>query len=89
MLPCYQRRLESWIYVSLGWRVASLTQFAESNSYLLWTEIETMTMFPVAYDVVEGENAESWRWFIQLLQDDLCLKNDYGYTILSDQQMLS
>lgn len=43
-------------------------------------------MFPVAYAVVESENADSWRWFIELLRDDLSLGDGRGYTIISDQQ---
>lgn len=43
-------------------------------------------MFPVAYAVVEGENADSWRWFIDLLRDDLSLGDGHGYTFISDQQ---
>lgn len=46
-------------------------------------------MFPVAYAVVEGENADSLKWFVQILQTDLCLGNGYGYTIISDQQKVS
>lgn len=43
-------------------------------------------MYPVAYAVVESENADSWRWFIDLLRDDLSLGDGRGYTIISDQQ---
>lgn len=43
-------------------------------------------MFPVAYAVVESENADSWRWFIDLLRDDLSLGDGHGYTLISDQQ---
>lgn len=43
-------------------------------------------MYPVAYAVVESENADSWRWFIDLLRDDLNLGDGQGCTIISDQQ---
>ena len=43
-------------------------------------------MYPVAYAVVESENADSWKWFIDLLRDDLSLGDGKGYTIISDQQ---
>ncbi|XP_074378168.1 uncharacterized protein LOC141719692 [Apium graveolens] len=42
-------------------------------------------MFPVAYAIVESENTSSWRWFLDLLRDDLDLGNGNGYTIISDQ----
>ncbi|XP_014496741.1 uncharacterized protein LOC106758320 [Vigna radiata var. radiata] len=44
-------------------------------------------MLPIAYCVVEVENKESWRWFLELLIDDLggpeiCA----SFTFMSDQQ---
>lgn len=46
-------------------------------------------MFPVAYAVVESENTDSWRWFLELIKDDLELGDGTGYTIISDQQKVS
>ncbi|XP_074362761.1 uncharacterized protein LOC141703046 [Apium graveolens] len=43
-------------------------------------------MYPVAFAVVEYENTESWKWFLGLLRDDLELRNDQEFTIISDQQ---
>ncbi|VFQ70707.1 unnamed protein product [Cuscuta campestris] len=45
-------------------------------------------IFPLAYAIVEGENKESWTWFLDLLTLDLEL-NDYKeptFTFMSDKQ---
>jgi hypothetical protein len=39
--------------------------------------------FPLAFGVVENETKESWRWFIQLLMEDLGQENIYVF--ISDQ----
>ncbi|WOK92801.1 hypothetical protein Cni_G01493 [Canna indica] len=36
------------------------------------------TMFPISWVVVEGENFNSWRWFLSLLLDDLDISEGYG-----------
>lgn len=43
-------------------------------------------MYPVAFAVVETESTASWKWFIELLAEDLELGDGHGYTIISDQQ---
>ena len=43
-------------------------------------------MFPVAWAVVEGENYDTWYWFIQLLVNNLGMVHGNGWTIISDQQ---
>ncbi|XP_058776962.1 uncharacterized protein LOC131651313 [Vicia villosa] len=40
--------------------------------------------FPLAFGVVETETKESWRWFIQLLMEDI--GQDKIYVFISDQQ---
>ncbi|KAK2410603.1 hypothetical protein QL285_045960 [Trifolium repens] len=40
--------------------------------------------FPLAFGVVETETKESWRWFLQLLMEDL--GEDKRYVFISDQQ---
>ncbi|WOL05655.1 hypothetical protein Cni_G14384 [Canna indica] len=41
-------------------------------------------IFPIAWVVVEGENYDSWSWFLGLLFDDLCIDQGYGWTLISD-----
>lgn len=43
-------------------------------------------IFPIAYAVVEGENSESWRWFMQLLATDIGIVNSNAWTFMSDRQ---
>ncbi|XP_021770710.1 uncharacterized protein LOC110734890 [Chenopodium quinoa] len=43
-------------------------------------------MFPIAWAVVEVESGDSWRWFLELLSQDLGTTSGVGYTIMSDQQ---
>ncbi|XP_074346458.1 uncharacterized protein LOC141685244 [Apium graveolens] len=43
-------------------------------------------MFPICYAVVESENTDSWRWFIDLMSDNLELNEGRGLNIISDQQ---
>ncbi|XP_058742290.1 uncharacterized protein LOC131614751 [Vicia villosa] len=44
-------------------------------------------MLPVAFAVVEGENRDSWTWFLQLLIDDLGGQEEcLTYTFILDQQ---
>ncbi|CAN1135649.1 hypothetical protein LINPERHAP2_LOCUS8965 [Linum perenne] len=43
-------------------------------------------MFPIAWAVVEGENRESWGWFIEIVQEELNLADGTGWSVISDQQ---
>ncbi|WOL05149.1 hypothetical protein Cni_G13875 [Canna indica] len=43
-------------------------------------------MFSIAWAVVEGENFNSWRWFLGTLCGDLEIGEGYGWTFISDQQ---
>jgi hypothetical protein len=43
--------------------------------------------FPLAFGVVETETKESWRWFLQLLMEDL--GEDKRYVFISDQQKVT
>ncbi|KAI4377366.1 hypothetical protein MLD38_015005 [Melastoma candidum] len=43
-------------------------------------------MYPIAWAVVEGENQNSWTWFIELLFKQLNVRSGYGWTFISDQQ---
>ncbi|KAK9921892.1 hypothetical protein M0R45_030385 [Rubus argutus] len=43
-------------------------------------------MFPVAYAVVEVENTETWKWFLEYLIWDLKMENPRSYTFITDKQ---
>ncbi|XP_019197751.1 PREDICTED: uncharacterized protein LOC109191598 [Ipomoea nil] len=45
-------------------------------------------IFPIAYAIVEGENKDSWWWFLHLLKTDLQIDNisKHKYTFMSDKQ---
>ncbi|XP_071909666.1 uncharacterized protein [Coffea arabica] len=43
-------------------------------------------IFPIAYAAAEGESKDSWCWFFKLLKEDLKIKKDYEWTIMSDKQ---
>ncbi|OMO59015.1 Transposase, MuDR, plant [Corchorus capsularis] len=42
-------------------------------------------MYPVAWALVEVECTDSWRWFIDLLAEELELGDGRGWTIMTDQ----
>ena len=46
-------------------------------------------MFPIAWAVVEGENQDSWTWFLKLLMQDLGIFDGLGWTVIRDQQKVS
>ncbi|XP_019152456.1 PREDICTED: uncharacterized protein LOC109149253 [Ipomoea nil] len=45
-------------------------------------------IFPLAYAIVEGENKQSWTWFLALLKFDLGIDeaHEHEYTFISDKQ---
>nr|XP_051201902.1 uncharacterized protein LOC127315456 [Lolium perenne] len=44
-------------------------------------------MYPIAWATIEGENYDSWYWFLSLLQKDIQINNQGdGWVIISDQQ---
>ncbi|KAH9623644.1 hypothetical protein KSS87_021988 [Heliosperma pusillum] len=47
---------------------------------------ENNNIFPVAWAVVEVENTDSWRWFLEMLANDVCKPEGEGMTFMSDRQ---
>ncbi|CAL1377714.1 unnamed protein product [Linum trigynum] len=43
-------------------------------------------MYSIAWAVVEGENANSWRWFVNILSQEVGLTDGRGWTVISGQQ---
>ena len=46
--------------------------------YLLQLERTNNMMFPIAKEVVEGENQQSWIWFLVILYGDLNMSDGLG-----------
>ena len=40
-------------------------------------------IYPVAWEIVQVEDADNWKWFIQRVKSDLDLKNGEGFTLIS------
>ena len=45
-------------------------------------------IYPLAYAIVESENTQSWKWFLEILGDDLDLYANSNFTFISDRQKL-
>ncbi|XP_076924239.1 uncharacterized protein LOC143586619 [Bidens hawaiensis] len=43
-------------------------------------------LYHVAFAIVEAECTDSWKWFLDLLGDDLDLPHDANFTFISDRQ---
>ena len=46
-------------------------------------------VYPIAWAVVNIENKENWKWFMQCLVDDLGIQFGEGLTIISDQHKVN
>lgn len=46
-------------------------------------------MFRLAWAVVGVENEVNWTWFLQILMEELGIRDGNGVTIISDQQKVS
>lgn len=44
-------------------------------------------IYPITYDVVEGESKDSWLWFTSNLKGDLQIQDGKGYTIVSYEHL--
>ena len=43
-------------------------------------------IYPLAYGIVESENTESWKWFLDNIGDDLDLGRNSNFTFISDRK---
>ncbi|KAL7609296.1 uncharacterized protein LOC122197548 [Lactuca sativa] len=43
-------------------------------------------IYPLAYAIVETENTDSWKWFLECIADDLDLYANLNFTFISDRQ---
>ncbi|XP_072054795.1 uncharacterized protein [Arachis hypogaea] len=43
-------------------------------------------IYPIAYAIVDSETKDNWKWFLQLLQEDLGDQRNNYWTFMSDQQ---
>ncbi|CAN1153632.1 hypothetical protein LINPERPRIM_LOCUS14819 [Linum perenne] len=46
-------------------------------------------IFPLAWAVTEGETTSNWKWFVELVVEQLRLDQGNGWTVISDQQKVS
>ncbi|XP_062103973.1 uncharacterized protein LOC133815107 [Humulus lupulus] len=43
------------------------------------------SLYPIAYAIVEKENTETWKWFVEILKEDLQVENSSKFTLMSDR----
>ncbi|XP_072081114.1 uncharacterized protein [Arachis hypogaea] len=43
-------------------------------------------LFPIAYAVVDAETKENWKWFLNLLHEDIDDYKEFGWNFMSDKQ---
>lgn len=47
------------------------------------------SMYPIAWATVSRETKETWKWFLELLAEDLQMTNSYHWAFMSDRQKVS
>nr|GEY86759.1 transposase, mutator type [Tanacetum cinerariifolium] len=62
-----------------------------SGSYLGWILTAVGVdlnngIYPLTYAIVESENKDSWKWFLECVGDDLHLFRNSNFTFISDRQ---
>ncbi|KAM2964841.1 hypothetical protein FF2_022585 [Malus domestica] len=43
-------------------------------------------MFPLAYAITKSECYDSWKWFLEILREDLKIENSHSYVFMMDKQ---
>ncbi|XP_039128877.1 uncharacterized protein LOC120265007 [Dioscorea cayenensis subsp. rotundata] len=43
-------------------------------------------IYPIAWAIVNKENKENWKWFMELLTEDLQITNSFHWSFMSDRQ---
>lgn len=46
-------------------------------------------VYPIAWAVVDIENNENWKWFIELLVNDIDMHKGMGLSLISDQHQVT
>ncbi|CAI9296460.1 unnamed protein product [Lactuca saligna] len=78
-----------------GWKIGCCRVIGLDGSFLKWTyKGELLTaigrdannqVYPIAWAVVVIENKANWKWFLEMLTEDLNLLDRGGFTIISYQ----
>ncbi|CAN1120972.1 hypothetical protein LINPERHAP2_LOCUS507 [Linum perenne] len=92
----FKRLYVGFSYLRLGFLAGCRKMFALDGCFLKG-EVKGMLlsavgkdrnnqMFPIAWAVVEGENRNSWGWFVHLVKTELLIADGTGWSIISDQR---
>nr|XP_025669758.1 uncharacterized protein LOC112769454 [Arachis hypogaea] len=57
-----------------GWLLCAMGQDANNHVY------------PIAWAIVHIENKDNWKWFLELLQEDIGDQTEHGWCFISDMQ---
>ncbi|CAN1172262.1 hypothetical protein LINPERHAP2_LOCUS30076 [Linum perenne] len=101
LVPCQEHVLFKRIFIGFsalqrGFKFACRRMFGLDGCFLKG-EVKGMLlsvvgkggnnqMYPIAWAVVEGENRNSWTWFIDNIREHLGMNDGTGWSVISDQQ---